>query len=62
MVVILKKVDDITICIDTCRANDVVVRERFPISTIDEVMLEMNESCVFSELDMKLGYHQIESG
>ena len=60
MVVIPKKGDDVRICIDMRRVNQAVIRERFPIPTIDEVMLEMNGSSVFSKLDLRMGYHQIE--
>ena len=33
---------------------------RFPIPTIEETLLEMNESKVFSKLDLKWGFHQLE--
>ncbi|XP_028415017.1 uncharacterized protein K02A2.6-like [Dendronephthya gigantea] len=42
------------------RANEAIQRERHPIPTIDEVLLNMNQSTVFSKLDLKWGFHQIE--
>ena len=42
------------------RANDAILRERHPIPTIDEITQGMNGSCVFSKLDLKWGYHQLE--
>ena len=60
MVVVPKTNGDIRICIDMRRVNEAVIRERFPIPTIDEVMLEMNQSSVYSKLDLRMGYHQIE--
>lgn len=60
MIVVPKPNGDIRICVDMRRANEAVIRERFPIPTIDEVMLEMDGSTVFSKLDLKMGYHQIE--
>ncbi|KAK3773161.1 hypothetical protein RRG08_013748 [Elysia crispata] len=37
-----------------------VMRERHPIPTVDEVLHDMNGAKVFSKLDLKYGYHQIE--
>ena len=42
------------------RANEAVERERYPIPTIEEVMQYLNKGKVFSKLDLKWGYHQIE--
>ena len=38
---------------DMRRANEAIKRERHPIPTIDEVLLDMNQSTVFSKLDLK---------
>ena len=45
---------------DMRQANCAVERERYPISTIDEVLQDMSRSKVFSKLDLRWGYHQIE--
>ena len=42
------------------RANEAIVTERHPIPTVDEVLQDMTQSSVFSELDRKWGYHQLE--
>ena len=52
--------DEIRMCVDMRRANEAVIRERHPIPTIDEVLNDMNGSSIFSSLDLKWGYHQIE--
>ena len=60
-IVIVPKPDgDIRMCVDMRQANQAVVRERHPIPTIDEVLIDLNQSSVFSKLDLKWGYHQIE--
>ena len=41
-------------------ANKAIIRERQPIPTIDEILQDMQEGGVFSKLDLKWGYHQIE--
>ena len=42
---------------DMRRANEAIVRERYPIPTVDEVLQSLNQSTVFSKLDLKWGYH-----
>ena len=52
--------DDIRLCIDMRRANEAIIRGRHPIPTVDEVLQSMNGSTVFSKMDLKWGYHQLE--
>ena len=42
------------------RANEAIIRERFPIPTLDEVVQGMHGAKIFSKLDLKEGYHQLE--
>ena len=42
------------------RANEAIIRERHPIPTIEEVLYDLNGSIVFSKLDLRWGFHQIE--
>ena len=42
------------------RANEAITRERYRIPTVDEVLQNMNGSRLFSKLDLKWGYHQLE--
>lgn len=59
LVVIPKADGDIRICVDMRCANQAIVRERQPIPTIEEVLLDLNGSTVFSRVDLKWGFHQI---
>ena len=36
-----------------------VVREKYPIPTVEEIMHEFNGSTIFTKLDLRPGYHQI---
>lgn len=60
LVVVPKPNGDIRLCVDMQRANQAIVRERHPIPTVDGVIQSMNGSTVFSKLDLKWGYHQLE--
>ena len=42
------------------RVNTAVIRERYPIPTIEEILQDLTGACVFSKLDLRWGYHQIE--
>ena len=60
VVVTPKPGGDIRLCLDMRRANEAILRERHPIPTVDEVLQNMNGSKVFTKLDLKWGYHQLE--
>ena len=60
LVVAPKRNGDVRICIDMREANTAVIRERHPIPTVDEVLEELKDSTLFSRLDLRWGFHQIE--
>ncbi|XP_046568676.1 uncharacterized protein K02A2.6-like [Haliotis rubra] len=60
VVIVPKASGDIRLCLDMRRANEAILRERHPIPTVDEVLQDMSESRVFSKLDLKWGFHQLE--
>ena len=60
VVVVPKSSGEIRLCLDMRRANEAIIRERFPIPTLDEVVQGMHGAKVFSKLDLKEGYHQLE--
>jgi len=51
---------EIRLCVDMRQANQAIMRRRSPIPTVDEVLHTMIVSKVFSKLDLKWGYHQLE--
>ena len=60
LVVVSKPDEDIRVCVDMRRANEAIIRERHPIPTIEEMLYDLNGAIVFSKLDLKWGFHQIE--
>ena len=60
LVVIPKANGDVRICVDMRKANEALSRERFPIPTIEDVLLDLNGSTVYSKLDIKEAFHQLK--
>ena len=60
VVVVPKQNDEIRLCVDMRRANKAIIRKRYPIPTLDEVLQNLNQSTVFIKLDLRWGYHQLE--
>ena len=60
MVVVPKPSGDVRVCIDMRLANTAIVRDVYPIPTLDELCQDMHGSVIFSKLDLKMGYHQLE--
>ena len=51
---------DIRVCVNIRQANEEIVNERHPIPTIEEVLYDLNGATVFSMIDLKWGFHEIE--
>ena len=59
-IVIVPKKTGIRICVDMRAANEAIDRERHPVPTIEDLIVDLNGSTVFSKIDLNQGYHQLE--
>ena len=48
----------IRLCVDMRKANQAIKRKRHVTPTIDDIILELNGSTVFSKVDLYKGFHQ----
>ena len=61
-VVVPKRHDgsDIQLCVDMRQVNAAIIGEQFQIPTVDEVLQDIKQSKIFSRIDIKMAYYQIE--
>ncbi|XP_013404021.1 uncharacterized protein K02A2.6, partial [Lingula anatina] len=60
MVCVRKKNGRVRICIDPADLNKAILREHYPINSIDDIVTRVNGSKYFSTLDANKGYFQIK--
>ncbi len=50
----------VRICVDMRAANTAIMRERHISPTLDDIVEQLNGSTVFSKIDLRSGYHQLQ--
>lgn len=60
MVCVRKKNGRVRICIDPIDLNKAIMREHYPMRTIDDVATRLHGSKFFTTLDANMGYYQIK--
>nr|XP_002730526.1 PREDICTED: uncharacterized protein K02A2.6-like [Saccoglossus kowalevskii] len=59
-IVIVPKKTGIRVCVNMRAANQAIERERHPMPTIEDLIVDLNGATVFSKIDLNQGYHQLE--
>ncbi|XP_020963973.1 uncharacterized protein LOC110265353 [Arachis ipaensis] len=54
-----KKDGGMRLCVDYRQLNKVTVKNKYPLSMIDDLMDQLQGAGVFSKIDLRSGYHQI---
>lgn len=52
--------NDVRICVDMRRANEVIAREKHPLPTFDDFLPELGGAQLFSKVDVKSAFHQVD--
>lgn len=60
VVLFMKKKDGtLILCIDFEELNKVIVKNKYPLSWIDDLFDQMKDAKIFSKIDLRSGYHQV---
>ena len=60
IVVVTKSNGKTRLCLDMRQANQAIIREHHVIPKIDDILAELHGAQIFSKIDLREGYHQIE--
>lgn len=60
IVPVLKSNNKIRLCLDMRRPNEAIIREKHQIQKVEEILPQLTNAKVFSKIDLREGYHQIE--
>ena len=59
MVVVPKPNGSVRICVDYRQLNKSILRERFIMPSVDEILMKVENAKYFSKIDCRSGYYQI---
>ena len=57
---IKKKDDTLRMCIDYRQINKVTVKNKYPLPRIEDLFNQLKGASVFSKIDLRLGYYQLQ--
>jgi len=57
MLLVKKKNGTMRLCVDYRQLNKVMIKNKYPLPRIDDLMDQLVGACVFSKIDLRSGYH-----
>jgi hypothetical protein len=60
VIFVLKKDGTQRLSVDYHALNEVTVKNKYPLPSIDDLFDQLHGACVFSKIDLRSGYHQLK--
>jgi hypothetical protein len=54
-----KKDGTLRLCIDFRQVNKVIVKNKYPLSLIDDIFDQLKDANIFLKIDLRSGYHEV---
>ena len=55
-----KKDGSLRMCVDYRQLNDVTIKNKYPLPTIDDLFDQLSGAKVFTKIDLRTGYYQLK--
>ncbi|WVZ76147.1 LOW QUALITY PROTEIN: hypothetical protein U9M48_024145 [Paspalum notatum var. saurae] len=55
-----KDTNEKRMCVDYRALNEVTIKNKYPLSRIDDLFDQLQGACAFSKIDLRSGYHQLK--
>jgi hypothetical protein len=58
-VIFFNKDGTLILCIDFRKLNNVTMKNKYPLSRIDDIFYQLKDEKIFSNINLRLGYHKV---